>query len=214
MHRAAWFAGLALCLGGCGPSVQESVRTYNEDGVYLFQHGEFTGAREEFQAALALQPENAGLLYNIGECYDRQGQKEKAEDFYNKCLQRDAGHARCRHALAVLLVRTGRRKQATYMIEDWLAREPKKAEPYAEDGWLWHQAGDLPQAQARLQQALNLDPHNVRALTEMGLVYEELGMPERARVLYERTLDQDSAQPEVKDRLNALLVKGAGRPKP
>src|SRR5215472_11506502 len=102
MHRAAWFAGMVLCLGGCGPSVQESVRTYNEDGVYLFDQGEYGGARESFQAALALQPENAGLLYNIGECYDRQGQKDKAEDFYNKCLQRDASHARCRHALAVL----------------------------------------------------------------------------------------------------------------
>jgi Tfp pilus assembly protein PilF len=214
MMRAAWFAGIALGLAGCGPAVQESVRTYNEDGVYLFQHGEYTGARESFQAALALQPENDGLLFNIGECYDRQGQTAKAEEFYNKCLQKESGHARCRHALAALLVRTGRRKEATRMIEAWLAKESKKADAYAEDGWLWHKGGDLPQAQARLQQALDIDPHNVRALTEMGLVYEELGMPDRAVVVYERSLDQDPSQPEVKQRLNALLVRGTGRPKP
>jgi Tfp pilus assembly protein PilF len=214
MTRALWFAGIALCLAGCGPSVQESVRNYNRDGLYLFQQGEYGGARECFQAALALEPENTGLVYNVGECFDRQGQTAQAEEYYRKCLQRDSNHARCRHALAVLLVRTGRRKEATYMIETWLAREPKKSEPYAEDGWLWHQAGDLPQAQARLQQALDLDPHNVRALTEMGLVYEELGMSDRAVVLYERSLEQERAQPDVRRRLNALLTKGAGRPKP
>ena len=76
MHRAAWFAGFVLCLGGCGPSVQESLRTYNEDGVYLFQHGQYDGARQNFEAALALQPENTGMLYNIGECYDHQGRKD------------------------------------------------------------------------------------------------------------------------------------------
>ena len=108
----------------------------------------------------------------------------------------------------------GRRKQAVAMVEDWLARRPKRSDPYAEDGWLWHQAGDLPQAQARLQQALDLDPHNVRALAELALVYEHLGLPERAVVLYERALDVDPGQPDVAQRLNQLRAQGAGRPKP
>jgi Flp pilus assembly protein TadD len=190
------------------------VRTYNELGVHLFQEGDYAGSRETFQAALALQPADSGLLYNIGECYDRLGNAAKAEEFYNQCLQRSPNHARCRHSLAVLLVRTGRRKQAVYMIEDWLRREPKLADPYAEDGWLWHQAGDLLLAQARLQQAIDVDPHNVRALTELGRVYEDLGLPERAVPLYERALDQNPRQPEVADRLNFLRHKGTNPPKP
>jgi Tfp pilus assembly protein PilF len=214
MRTALWLAVLALPAAGCETADQQKIRTFSDDGVYLFQQGEYAGAREHFQAALQLQPENADLLYNVGECYERQGNLAKAEETYNLCLRKASDHARCRHALAVLLVRTGRRKDATYMVEDWLARAPKKPDPYAEDGWLWHQAGDLPQAQARLQQALDLDPHNVRALTELALVYEDLGLPERAAVLYERALQQDPRQPDVVRRLNALYAKGTKPPKP
>jgi hypothetical protein len=45
-------------------------------------------------------------------------------------------------------------------------------------------------------------------------VYEDLGLPARAVVLYERSIALDPRQPDVVQRLNRLLAKGAGRPKP
>jgi tetratricopeptide (TPR) repeat protein len=116
--------------------------------------------------------------------------------------------------LSALLVREGRQPEAVRMVQDWLAREPKRAAAYAEDGWLWHEAGDLPRAQARFQQALALDPHDCRALTELALVYEEMQRPDRAVVLYERCLEQNPNQPDVAKRLTGLLAKGVGRPRP
>jgi tetratricopeptide (TPR) repeat protein len=100
------------------------------------------------------------------------------------------------------------------MVEDWLARQPKQAGPYAEDGWLWHEARDLPRAQGRLQQALQLDPHNVRALNELGQVYEEMYRFDRALVLYERSLSQDPNQPDVLRRVKELRAQGVTPPKP
>src|SRR5438034_732907 len=82
----------------------------------------------------------------------------------------------------------GGRAEAVRMMDAWIAREPKLSAARAEKGWLLHQAGDLPQAQAVLQEALELDPHDPRALTELGLVYEAMQRPERAVVLYERVL--------------------------
>jgi hypothetical protein len=38
--------------------------------------------------------------------------------------------------------------------------------------------------------------------------------PERALVLYERLLEQDPHQTEVKKRVNFLLTQGAKRPQP
>ena len=73
MRRAWWVAGLALGLAGCVSPVEERVRSYNEDGVYLYQRGQYADARDSFQAALALQADDAGLLYNLGQCYDRLG---------------------------------------------------------------------------------------------------------------------------------------------
>src|SRR5207244_968110 len=123
-------------------------------------------------------------------------------------------HAPCRHSLATLMVRGGRRQEAVKMVEDWLAREPKLAAAYAEDGWLWRQTGDLPRAQLRLQQALELDPHDQRALLELALLYEAMEYPERAVVLYQRALAQDPRQSEVKRHLDLLVSRGVRPPKP
>src|SRR5438132_1570499 len=59
-------AGLCLLLGGllcgCAPRVNDRAREFNEDGVYLFQRGDFRGAREPFEVALEL-PERAASMY-------------------------------------------------------------------------------------------------------------------------------------------------------
>jgi Flp pilus assembly protein TadD len=214
MQRTAAVAVLAWIVAGCVTADQERVRDYNEDGVHLFEKGDFVHAGECFQAALALKPGDADLTYNLGQAYDRQGKMTRAEQTYNDCLTRAPNHAACRHALCVLLVRQGRRAEAVRMVEEWLAQEPGRSDPYAEDGWLWHQAGDLPRAQARLQQALERDPHNSRALNELALVYEDLHYPDRAVTLYEQSLENNPKQPDVFQRVSRLRTQGAGRPKP
>lgn len=214
MSRAAWVAGIVLGLAGCVSPPDERFHDYNQDGLFQFRQGNYRDARESFQAALDLKPGDAALLYDIGECYDRLGDGARAERYYQECLQRSPNHEACRHALAVLLVRQQRRDEAARMIEDWLRREPKLAGPYAEDGWFWHQAGDLPRAQARLQQALEIDPRDVRALTELALVYEAMRRPDRALVLYERALEREPDQVELKKRVQFLLTNGARRPRP
>src|SRR5262249_30898092 len=180
----------------------------------LFQRGDYANARESFQAALALQPEDPALLYNVGRCYARQGDFTKAERCYRACLERSPDHAECRHALSALLVRDGRGAEATRMVKAWLASSPKLAAAHAEDGWLWFQAGDLPRAQACLQEALEIDPHDHTARLELARVYEAMQRRDRAIVLYERLLDHDPHQPEVVRRLNQLRAQGAGRPRP
>jgi tetratricopeptide (TPR) repeat protein len=190
------------------------MQEYNQDGIQLFQQGQYAAAREDFQAALALQPEDPALFYNLGECYDRLGDVLRAERSYGECLQRAPNHVECRHAMACMLMRTGRRDEAIRFVQSWLARGPNLAAAYAEDGWLWHQLGDLPKAQARLQQALDLDPHEARALIELARVYEGMQRPDRALVLYERALNRNPQQFEVVKRVNQLRSQGVRDPLP
>ncbi len=205
---------LFAALPGCLPHVDERAREFSEDGVSLFQRGEHGHACECFEAALALQPRDVNLLYNIGQCQDRLGKTAKAEEAYTQCLLASANHAPCRHALALLLLRSGRRADAEKMIQAWLAAEPKRPDAYAEEGWRLRQDGDIDAAKARLQQALALDPQNVRANVELGVLYEHLELPERALALYERALARDPKQDELVDRINALKVKGVRKPRP
>jgi Tfp pilus assembly protein PilF len=214
MRRLISWAGITMMITGCVTTEEERAHQFNIDGVRLYQQGNFGGAQQDFQAALQLTPGDADLVYNIGQCYERQNDLIRAEQTYNECLRKAPNHAACRHALATLLYRHGRQPEATHMVEDWLSHQPRLAAAYTLDGWLWHQTGDLPRAQSRLQQALELDPHDIRALTELAMVYEDLHRPERAVVLYERILALDAHQPQVENRLQILLANGAGRPRP
>jgi Tfp pilus assembly protein PilF len=205
---------LALFVAACAPTATERVRDYNEDGVHLYQHGSYAAARDCFQAALSLQPTDPDLLYNLGQCHDRLGQAGKAERCYRACLERAPDHAECRHALTVTLVRQGRKADAAAMIDDWLGRAPNRAGPYAEDAWLRLQEGDLINARSRLQQALEHDPRDNRALTELAHLYETMDRPDRALALYERALEANPRQPEIVQRVSLLRSQGAGRPRP
>jgi Flp pilus assembly protein TadD len=207
-------AGLAFALGACAPTSSERVRELAEHGVHLYHKGSFPEARETFEAALALAPNDANLMFNLGQCYDQLGRKDRAEEVYEDCLKLSPNHAACRHALTVLLVSTGRRDVANQRVREWMNHEPKLAAPYAEDSWLRLQEGDLVSARGRLQQAMLLSPRDTRTLIDLGKLYEKLGRPERAVVLYERALEVEPNHPAVARRIAELRAAQVGHPHP
>ncbi|MGH7224954.1 MAG: tetratricopeptide repeat protein [Gemmataceae bacterium] len=215
MERVGSVAVLALLVAACAPTMQERVQEFNDLGLQRYQNGEYDRAREDFQAALNLLPNNFALLYNIGQCHDHLGQADKAESIYRQCLQLDANNAECWHALNVLLVQRGRMVEAQRMVQDWLTREPKLSAAYAEDGWLYEQEGDPTKAIRRYQQAVYYDSHNTLALMEIGRIYEEeLNLPSRALKLYQTALDYDPRQPELIKHVSRMRARGVGPPRP
>jgi Tfp pilus assembly protein PilF len=212
MRGVAWAAGLAWAVAGCAPALTEHVREYNDDGVFLFQRGAYEQARQTFEAALAMKPGDPNLLYNLGECHARLGQPAAAEARYQECLRQAPNHAECRHALACLYYDQGDRNAAVRMVAEWRRRNPALSGPYAEDGYLWHRYGDLPRAVVVLEYALELDPNDVRALTELARIYEEEHHEDRSLALYERALRVKPQQPDVEARVKELREAKVGPP--
>jgi Tfp pilus assembly protein PilF len=210
----AAFALLLTSTAGCQTEKEERFRQYNDDGLHLYQRADYVGARDQFEAALVLGPKDANVLFNLGQCCDRLNQAGQAENYYKQCLDIDANHAECRHALAVLLYRVGRRTDADQMIQGWLNNKPELGAAYAEDGWRLRHSGEYQQAVGRFQQALHYDPRNHRALVELGQIYEEQQRPEFALTMYSRALELNPQQPELKERINQLKAKGVGKPLP
>lgn len=222
-HRSALLAGgcgwaaataLVLAVGGCTTTEQEKADRLNADGVYLYKQGEYARALNSFQLALSLRPEDPGIHYNIGQCFAQLGDPAKAEHHYRVCLAKDARNAECRHELIRLLLLQGRRREADEMIQTWLTSRPDSADPYVADAWRHYQDGDLLKAQARLQQALNRDPHHVRGLMQLGMLYEVERRPERALALYEKALRRAPDHPFLRQRVAALVAKGVKTPLP
>jgi tetratricopeptide (TPR) repeat protein len=210
-----WTAFLSACTAcGCAATQDERIKEFNDDGLQLFGRGNYSAARESFEMALTLGPRDPAVLYNIGQCEDRLGNWRQAEQYYVTCLEINSNHGDARHGLASLLYRSGRAPEARRMIEAWLQAEPGRADAVALDGWRLRREKALPEAQTRLQQALALEPNHRHALIELGIVYEQLNMPERALVLYERALAKNPHQPELRDRVDQLRQRGVQRPLP
>ncbi len=214
MSRLGCCALLAVVVAGCVSTDDQRLQDYNDDGIRLFQRGAYGEARETFQAALALKPADANLLYNLGECYDHLGQNDKAEDAYRECLRQAPGRPECMHALTALLVREHKRGDADALVQQWVRGDPRSAAAYAEFGWLCVQDKDYPRALASCQHAYELDPNDVHALNQLGRVYEIMNRKDRALALYERSLTYQPNQTEVGALVSRLKAEGAHEPHP
>jgi tetratricopeptide (TPR) repeat protein len=212
--RSIFLACLALCLG-CAATDEERWRTFNEDGVALFAKGNYREALDSFDYAATLHAQDPVIAYNIAQCHDRLDDVKNAEQYYAACLQRDPKHGDARLALVHLRYRTGRVSEGNQMIRDWLIQDPKSADAHvAEDAWRLRQERNYPLAQGKLLEALSLEPTNRRALTELAILDELQGMPDRAYVQYERILAREPNQIEIRERLELLKTKGVRRPAP
>ena len=119
-------AMVCVCLvTGCGGLM----RNDNAEGVKLYQQGNYKGAVDHFQQALAKQPGSPDCFYNLGATYHQQAKlfgqpadMQTAEQYYHLCLARAPNHEACQRALAVLLVEENRTAEATAQIQEWARR--------------------------------------------------------------------------------------------
>lgn len=195
---------LLLIFPGCAPLLGERAEDLNRDGVGYLAKNDLRHAHEKFVAAWKEEPRNADTLYNLASTYHRHGQLGPAEQYYRQALQVNPDLAACRRNYHLLLVEQDRHLEAEDDTARWVASRPQSVDALVEQGWLTRLRGDLPAAQGQLQKALATDPNHQAALTEMGRLYEAYQMPERARMLYQRVLEQDPENAEVKGLLTRV----------
>jgi tetratricopeptide (TPR) repeat protein len=196
-----------LTAAGCGGMG----RNDSSQGVQLYQQGNYLGAVNHFQQALANQPGNPDCFYNLGATYHQQAKvfgnpadRQVAEQYYHLCLARNPDHVACERALAVLLVEDGRGPEAVANLQQWAASRPGNPQPHIELARLAEEHGDLREAENQLIDALQLDPNNTRALVAIGQLRESAGDPSQAVANYTRALAIDPRQPALAARVAAL----------
>ena len=200
--------GLSLFITGCG-GITASGR--NAEGVRLFQQSQYDQALRQFQEASYAEPANADAYYNLAATYHRlgklnnqSGELEKAETYYNLCLDRNRNHADCYRGLAVLLAEQGRTQEAFRLVEGWVSQQPTSPDAKIELARLNEELGDRNKAKEYLVEALTLQPDNPRALAALGKIREESGDSAQAIANYQRSLWYNSRQPQLASRISAL----------
>lgn len=207
-----------LLLGITASGCHRLTANDSNEGVQLYQQGNYLGAVNSFQRALDQQPGNPDCFYNLGATYHQQaklfgrsGDLETAEQYYHLCLARAPDHAACQRGLAVLLVETGRPEEAIGQLEQWAARDPDNPEPRVELARLYQEQGNPAAADQQLLAALTIDPDHPRALVARGQIREAAGDTQQALASYSRALEIDRNQPTVMVKV-ATLQNGAAGP--
>lgn len=211
MLAIAALTGLALT--GCTNMTTHSL---NAEGVRLYQSGNYQQASQQFQRAIAANPKSANGYYNLasslhknGKLFNRPEDLAQAEQLYNQCLNYDPHHTECYRGLAVLLSETDRQDAAYRLLEGWIARAPQLPDPRIELARVLEENNNVPQASARLVEAIEIDPNNSRALTALGRLREVQGQNAQALADYQRSLNINRFQPAIAARVAALTATSA-----
>jgi len=162
----------------------------NKTALEYFKNKDYEKALETFKIMLEEFPSDNAILNNIGLCYSKTGQNDKAEEYFLKALSvnnksvetyvnlSDIYYAEKRIADAINLLET-----AVTLIPENIVLLHYLARIYIEDV-RYDLAIDM------LSRILDISPENIDAYWDLGNVYYELGEYENAAAAFEHVLEK------------------------
>ncbi len=138
---------------------------------------------------------NLGLLYKMGTKPEKPLPPASAESFLNIAMNNPES--------SEALFELGK----TYLLlSAKIDQERKKevAQAFAVLGEIERKRGNLSKAMRAYETAIKLEPKNISALKNLGMLYGHLGNISKARTLFEKILSIKPNKEEVREMLNAL----------
>lgn len=186
-----------------------------ENALNSFKKGDYKAAIKDFEELNSMEPDNAGVLNNLGLCYANMEENDKAIEYYLKALQLDSKLVQTYVNLSDVYYKEKKIIDAINMLETAVTLMPENtvlknclARFYIEDVRY-----DL--AITQLCEILDIEPDNVDAAWDLGNVYFETGEYENAIAHYEMVLEkitdnsimyfQTAAACEAADELDKAL---------
>ena len=175
-----------------------SADDHMERGMEYYERGEYDEAVAKFQAAIELEPDDAGTHRNLGTAYLEQGKYEEAAAAYEKAIELDPDFGEAYGDLAGAYVNLGRLSEAIAAGEKAIELAPDYAMAYNNLGFAYYTQGMLDEAIAEYQEAIRINPDLALPHKNLGLAYRSQGRVDEAIVEFEAYLQLIA--PDAPDR--------------
>ncbi len=158
------------------------VKVAFEEGVTASRAQNHDQAIAKFQEALAIQPACAECYFNIGFAYLQKKDEKQAEENWKKALEQKADHPETLNALATLYNNQKRFDEAAAISAKAAASAPAgNADAIYNQGIILWNAGKIPEAKAKFEEAVKASPGHADARFQLGMALINEGkLPEAA----------------------------------
>jgi tetratricopeptide (TPR) repeat protein len=180
-------------------------------GNTFLDQGQIDKAIEQYEAALAIEPDYAMSRYNLGVALAAVGRLDEAIEQYQETVRLQPNNAVAHNNLGNALLMQGRLEPAMDHCREALRLDPDFAEAHFNVGTISYLHGDVDEAIAEYRQALEANPELTAVHYPLGFALAQRGRLDEAIAEYRKALDaQPGNAAEIHNSLG-LALAAAGR---
>jgi predicted O-linked N-acetylglucosamine transferase (SPINDLY family) len=177
-------------------------------GVILAQQGKYDDAGNLFQDLALRQPGDAGVHNNLGLIRARQGRWQQAIACYRQALAVQPDFEMAKQNLAYALQQTGQ-TGGTIGSGTGFRPQQRQADVHNDQGVALANQGRYDEAAAEFERALQIEPANAKAHSNLGNIHYFRGRYDEAIARYQQAVALKPDYAEALSNLgNLLLLKG------
>lgn len=185
-------------------------------GLVLMQAGDCDGAVEQFQAVSQIDTAHTGALMNLGNCLNRLGRSEEAEqamERFRTTREEERQKTDVQRRGYFLLVEADKKLQkgdltgAMSHMDEAVRLNPDDPRAHAMRGQIFESQGAIAKALQDYVRAAELDPSDSVVLVEAGRLLGKSGRLEEAVPYFKKALSVDPEMPEAHFMLAAAYFQ-------
>jgi len=179
---------------------------YKSLGLIYLQQKRNKEAKDTFELILNLSPGDHEAHFYLGHIHDQSGDRKKAEEELKKSLELKPDFGEALNYLGYLYLEENKNiDQANSMIKKAVETDPNNGAFIDSLGWLYFKQGKTKDAVRELERATTLIDDPV-IYEHLGDAYFKLNDESKAKSNWEKSLELEPAQGNIKKKLKQLTI--------
>jgi tetratricopeptide (TPR) repeat protein len=178
--------------------------------IYVKQ-GKTDAAVDILEKGLAANPKSTPMRMQLAQLYSSKNERDKAERLLREVVVTEPGKLQNQAALASFLSQTNQLDKAEAVLREAIQNDPEDPQRHLLLAELLASRVDVKKAETELLASIKSLPDNNELRFALGLLYEQLNMPDKAAAAYREIISSEGKKPDglkARNKLaNTLLVQ-------